>query len=219
MSLNSVMLGTSPHTFVPLPNEHNVFTSPVRTTFTLTPGGINSSSGVAILTNLRIIYLPASPSLDFTSFTAPILSIVDSRIITPIFGANHWTATIIPTRNGGLQEQSEIKLVFKDGGAFDWQQKFEVVKERVHAARDEGREEVVMEDLPAYDFGSSATGAEGLRQAPDLAPAYEQVTQATQATQTQGNMGRGAPTPAEPPPGYEEVQRECVAAASSTAKV
>jgi hypothetical protein len=92
-----------------------------------------------------------------------------------------------------------------------------MVKERVYAARDEGREEVVMEDLPAYDFGSSPT--EGTRQTAELAPAYEQVTQAPQTTQTTTNMGRGAPTPAEPPPGYEEVQRECVAAAASVAKV
>lgn len=137
--------------------------------------------------------------------------------MAPFFGANYWTATILPTRDGGIKEQSEIKIVFKDGGAFDWQHKFEMVKERVYAARYEGREEVVMEDLPAYDFGSgpsaSASGVEGTRQA----PAYEQVTQATQHPTT--DMGRGAPTPVEPPPGYEEVQRECVAAAASVAKV
>lgn len=60
------MLGTSPHTFVALPNERTLYTSPARTTFALTSTGqnplnITSSSGVVIITNQRVSPPAAAP--------------------------------------------------------------------------------------------------------------------------------------------------------------
>lgn len=105
-----------------------------------------------------------------------------------------------PVSGGGLPPVAsaiELKLVFKDGGAFDFYTIFERVKERflqaLENARASGRVAeggtmgaVHLEDLPAYEeppaVGGDASGLVG----------------------TDTSYG-GAP------PGYEEVQRESLA--------
>ncbi|KAM0806192.1 hypothetical protein BDR22DRAFT_883919 [Usnea florida] len=66
MSINWVMLD-GPHTFVPLPREKTLFTSPSRTALTLQtpnpfpgkePFSIKCSDGKAILTNQRVRHIP-----------------------------------------------------------------------------------------------------------------------------------------------------------------
>lgn len=95
----------------------------------------------------------------------------------------------------------ELKLVFKDGGAFDFYTIFERVKERflqaLENARASGRvaegaamDAVHLEDLPAYEEPPAMGGS-----APRLVDT---------------DVSYGGPPPG-PPPGYEEVQMESVA--------
>lgn len=109
-----------------------------------------------------------------------------------------------PVSNGGLPSVAsaiELKLVFKDGGAFDFYTIFESVKVRflqvLENARASGRVAegttmgiVHLEDLPAYEE-PLAMG----RNSPRLVDT---------------DTSYGGPPPG-PPPGYEEVQRESLA--------
>lgn len=84
-----------------------------------------------------------------------------------------------------------MRLVFKDGGAFDFQTILERVKERVMQAREEGIsvQDATLEDLPAYeDAGAPPPGFQ----------------------QSQGQSQGQGEVPADPPPGYEEAQCESV---------
>jgi hypothetical protein len=87
-----------------------------------------------------------------------------------------------------------MKLVFKDGGAFDFHSTFERVKERALQAREAGSAEVHLEDLPAYEDSGPP---------PPPLPV--------------GGEGGGG-VPVEPPPGYEEVQRQSVEEAVAAEK-
>ena len=103
---------------------------------------------------------------------------------------------MVPVAGGGIPVASassaiELKLVFKDGGAFDFHTTFETVKERAQQAMEAGNAEVHLDDLPAYEDAGAPP--------PPAVPAV----------------------PAEPPPGYEEVQVNAVsgsAAAAGTAR-
>lgn len=109
-----------------------------------------------------------------------------------------------PVSNGGLPSVAsaiELKLVFKDGGAFDFYTIFERVKERflqaIESARASGRVvegaamgTVHLEDLPAYEEPPAMGG------------------NASRLVDTDTNYGGPPPGP---PPGYEEVQRENLA--------
>ena len=118
----------------------------------------------------------------------------DSRVAAPFFGPNVWTAQVQPVAGGGIPPAAsavELRFVFKDGGAFDFHNMFERVKERIGQAREAGMatQNVDLEDLPTYeDAGGPPPDIDGRSQRP------------------------AATAPAEPPPGYEEVQRESVAA-------
>jgi hypothetical protein len=191
-------------------NERTLYTSPGRTTFTLSGGTgacsfkLSSSAGVVIITNQRVplpllpspslplqptntsqvIYLPTTRTSQLESFSAPILNLQDSRVSAPFFGPNYWTCTVQPVSGGNIPPSNtivELKLVFKDAGAFDFSTTFERLKERVaQAVENSGSiaaalNNVHLEDLPAYE-----------------AP-----------------RAHNAPPP-DAPPGYEEVQRESV---------
>jgi hypothetical protein len=112
----------------------------------------------------QIIYLPITPTATFQSFAVPILNVADSRVTAPWFGANKWEAVIHPVTGGGIPpHHSELDCVmeFKDGGAFDFHNTFERLKERlrqtIDVARESGIDEtvaagnVITEDLPAYE--------------------------------------------------------------------
>lgn len=105
-----------------------------------------------------------------------------------------------PVSNGGLPSVAsaiELKLVFKDGGAFDFYTIFERVKERFLQALENARAS-----------GRVAEGtAMGTVHLEDL-PAYEEppVMSGNTSRLVDTHMSYGGPPG--PPPGYEEVQRE-----------
>ena len=216
--------------YTPLPNEQNLFTSSPRISFALNtpahypgkqqqPFHLASASGVAYLTNRRILFLPDKPSPQLQSFAAPILNLHDSHVAAPWFGPNVWTALLQPTAGGGIPVPAggvvEVKLTFKEGGAFDFHSHYERVRERllqaVEVGRDAGVEvgSVTLDDLPAYQEEGDG---------PLLSPTTVAVAAARLEVERRNGSGSGSGdgdgrgrdredgTPVEPPPGYEEAQ-------------
>lgn len=138
--------------FTPLPGEQRLYVSPPRTTLSLTslnrfpgkqPYTIQSPAGSVYLTNRRVLYLPASPTERFQSFAAPILNLHDTHVAAPFFGPNVWTAVVQPVPGGNVPSSEsalELKMTFKDGGAFDFHSIFERIKERLQQAVEAARE-------------------------------------------------------------------------------
>ncbi|WPG97744.1 Hypothetical protein R9X50_00052500 [Acrodontium crateriforme] len=244
MSINWVMLsqGANPP-YTPLPNEQSLFTSPPRVVLSLStpahypgaqqePFSVSSASGIVYLTNRRVIYLPDKPTEKFKSFSTPLLNLHDSHITSPFFGPNAWIALLQPVQGGGIPAPRtgvvELKLTFKDGGAFDYHTIFERVKERLQQTIEVSRMEagggaantstsqaalngvdisnVNLDELPAYQEQSDG---------PLLSPVAALATQQAQRHETLAEPQRSAPggpttviPPAEPPPGYEEAQMQ-----------
>nr|POE47290.1 upf0664 stress-induced protein [Quercus suber] len=209
---------TSKPPFTPLPNEKTLFTSPPRIALALSspthypgrqqkPFSLSASSGVVYLTNRRIIYIPDKPMERLQSFAAPLQNLHDSHVTAPFFGPNVWIAALQPVRGGGIDAPGvELKLTFKEGGAFDFHSSFERVKERhqqvIEVARMNGETSgpaangldlrtVDLEELPAYQEES---------QGPLISPvaASPVIPQHVQSAVHE--------RPTEPPPGYEETQ-------------
>lgn len=227
---------TPPYT--PLPNEQTLFTSSPRVGFNVStpshfpgkqqqPYTLSSGSGLLYLTNRRIIFIPDKATPNFQSFAAPILSLHDSHVAAPWFGPNVWTALLQPTQGGGIPTPPggvvEVKLTFKEGGAFDFHTAYERVRERLQQAVEVARidgdgtggarnamngvnvENVDLEDLPAYQERGSG---------PLMSPVAAEQAAATRQSQRDSGLGgqddrdrrKESDTPNEPPPGYEEAQ-------------
>ncbi|OBT39442.1 hypothetical protein VE00_09835 [Pseudogymnoascus sp. WSF 3629] len=216
--------------FVKLPNERILYRSPIRTSLTLSsppnthssiqPWSVSSDGGVAYITNQRIVYIPTTSSPHLSSFSSPILNLHDTYVRAPFFGANYWTASVRPVAGGGIPPSLaliDLRMNFREGGAFDYHNVFELIKERLHqavqAARDAGRnvggvdQEVLgglhLEQLPAYE--PAATVAPG-------AGAADEVRRGDVVDGGQRAEGESAAAvqPDEPPPGYEEAQAQAV---------
>ncbi|KAK9380385.1 uncharacterized protein V2V93DRAFT_370524 [Kockiozyma suomiensis] len=166
MSLNWVMLDGSG--FVPLPNELTIYKAPQRSSLriravgkisgsesniypgnvpsTTRPPKLDASSGKLILTSHRVIYLPDSPeSALFRSFAAPLKNVRDAHLVQPWFGPNQWFAVVLPVADGGLPNVPlELTITFKDGGAFEFDESFLRIRERMH----EGVNHI--DELPLY---------------------------------------------------------------------
>ncbi|KAH0537242.1 hypothetical protein FGG08_005944 [Glutinoglossum americanum] len=247
---NSWVMLSDTEGFVRLPGERVLYTSPPRTTLSLQtpstypgvqPLSISSGAGSAHLTNQRIVYLPASPTPTLRSFSAPILNLHDTHVSAPFFGPNVWTAALQPVTGGGIpptQSIIELKMVFKEGGAFDFHQHFERVKERLLQAMDVARESgngeasaganlagvnlaaVHLEQLPAYEETnlSSMSPLDGFSPHPWNPARHDSGA----ASSSDGQGSRTSPFPGErpveerfeppigPPPGYEEAQAQSV---------
>lgn len=191
---------------------------------------LHSTSGILYLTNRRLIYIPDKPTDKLRSFAAPILNVHDSHVTAPFFGPNVWQALLQPVHGGGIPTPTggvvELKLTFKDGGAFDFHTHFERIKERLQQAVEVSRidgdgasgaagamsgvdvSNVNSEDLPVYQEESDG---------PLLSPVAASMPQQQQPVQplddsTPGARPRPRATdnafspPDEPPPGYEEAQ-------------
>lgn len=219
--------------FVRLPNEQVIYASPPRTSLSLQPLrsytgndrlSVQSSSGCIYLTNQRVrlpltvytpsnkqsqvVYLPAQNTKDLQSFSAPLLNLHDTHVSAPFFGPNVWIALVQPVSGGGIPPSLhavQLKVTFKEGGAFDFHANFERIKERLRDAVEVSQEgsrgsravnmaSVHLDELPAY---------EGPRNGP--APPPPAATESQQGGQEAGLEPSG------PPPGYEEVQQQSVA--------
>jgi WW domain-binding protein 2 len=163
---------------------------------------------------------------------------------TPWFGPNTWSALVQPVPGGNIPPEHpalELKITFKDGGAFDFSNIFERMKERVaqavEVARESGREQrdvadlqLHLDELPAYQAepprgsasGIAGNTITGVPQQQTGIPARQPTPPPNNET-IHGQPPLGPPPglvnpqpdnfvpPAEPPPGYEEVQRGSVA--------
>ncbi|KAF1812338.1 hypothetical protein P152DRAFT_482363 [Eremomyces bilateralis CBS 781.70] len=244
-----VMLSQS-EGFTSLPGEQRLYNSPPRTTLSISshntaPGrekySLYCSSGCVHVTNRRIVYLPTQPTSAFRSFAAPILNIHDTHVAAPFFGPNVWSAIVQPVPGGGLPAAHlalELKLTFKDGGAFDFHSTFERIKERLQQAVEVARESGTVAGDGVEEGGAAGAGALGALDWGnvhlDQLPAYEQsgASRAAPPPVTSGGQrdrdsglgespeangaaeppdGEPRDVPADPPPGYEEVQRGSVA--------
>ncbi|CAD0014546.1 unnamed protein product [Aureobasidium pullulans] len=228
MSVNWVMLEpSSTQPFTPLPHEQTLYKSPARTTFSLQslnkfpgkePAHWSASAGTLYLTNRRLVYLPTTPTPQLQSFSVPLLNTHDSHVVAPWIGPNVWTALAQPVQGGGIPTHIpalELKFSFKDGGAYDFHTGYERVKERLQQQVDVARQSdalaavdvanVHLDDLPAYE----ETGSTIPMPQPHAQPVPLSAT--TQATRSPESHAPEVFTPpAEPPPGYEQVQRETV---------
>ncbi|PWY87598.1 ubiquinol-cytochrome c reductase complex 17 kd protein [Aspergillus heteromorphus CBS 117.55] len=213
--------------FVRLPNEQLIITSPPRTSLSLQPLGSNASkekfsvqsgTGQIYLTNQRIVYVPSQPTKDLQSFSAPLLHVHDTHVTAPFFGPNAWLALVQPVPGGGIPASLpavQLKVTFKEGGAFDFHNQFERIKERMQqaventqassrGARNLDLSSVHLDELPAYSGPQG--GASG------TAPASENRPRSPPAHRPGPGPETGS-EPMEPPPDYEEVQQQSVAEA------
>ncbi|TGO69098.1 hypothetical protein BOTNAR_0015g00100 [Botryotinia narcissicola] len=195
--------------FVKLPNERILYTSPPRTALqistTITPPGAEPYS--AKITN-------DTPTPELQSFSSPILNLQDSYVRAPFFGANYWTALCKPVSGGGIPPDYpsvELKMTFREGGAFDFHSCLEQIKERLcqvySVAREHGGRgtsgvdlaNMDLEQLPAYEAATEVT---------DEAP--EVARDSGVANTTGSSRPKTFTAPAEPPPDYEEAQAQAV---------
>ncbi|KAI9798530.1 MAG: hypothetical protein M1825_005335 [Sarcosagium campestre] len=225
-----------------LPSEHLLYTSPPRTSIAITtpdtypgnePFNAECRNGRVHITNQRIIYLPLRPTPEFRSFTASLRNLHDSSVTAPFFGANSWQAALQPVPDGGIpaRQLAHVKIVFREGGAFDFHTTFEGIKERlrqvVRAAHESGRisdsavlEAAHLEQLPAYSDATNSRPAPGLTgQSPqdsgrstttsasiDSKPPVESAP--SSGCSVANPTVHVHPVPDGPPPDYEEAQLE-----------
>jgi len=250
-SASWVMTANGADGFIKLPKELILYTSPPRTSLQLSslntfPGAqpftSKSDAGVVYITNQRvrfpsnahsprlnicqIVYLPTTPTAELQSFSSPILNLQDTHVRAPFFGANYWTGLCKPVSGGGIPEAHsavEIRLTFKDGGAFDFHTVFEQIKERVYQAYTVAREngqagaadaslaDIHLEQLPAYEAASDGGGKVIEEDEPVILSPIPVRPAGT------GPSSPILPPPAHtnvvqppdgPPPGYEEAQAQ-----------
>lgn len=181
-----------------------------------------------MLTSFKIVYLPSNPTPELQSFSSPLLNLQDTYVRAPFFGANYWTGLCKPVPEGGIPPTNpavELRLTFKEGGAFDFHTIFEQIKERVHqsytVSRESGQQgaagaaDVHLEQLPAYEpaEGQNAPVPEVAREEEPaiISPIPIRPTERNNSRADVGSSTEpSVPAPDEPPPGYEEVQADAV---------
>ena len=170
--------------------------------------------------------MPTNATPALTSFSAPILNLHDTRVSAPFFGPNVWTAALQPVNGGGIPPTHavvELKMTFKDGGAFDFHSTFERIKEMQHNAVSNASEasgvrisvanmaNVNLEQLPAYEESHSAPLVDASPSTSPMATTARDRLPILAASTETTDEAKAETRPTEPPPGYEEVQRESVA--------
>ncbi|KAL2136107.1 hypothetical protein VTI74DRAFT_5513 [Chaetomium olivicolor] len=206
MSINWVML-TRDGEIVPIPGESIQHTSPSRVGLELStprelqiaePFSLRCDNGIAYITNLRVIYLPARPSENFKSFFTPVLNLTDTHVYPSWIGPWSWGGTVKPVPGGGIPmhiPRVNVKFIFRDGGHSNFQAKFEWIKERLHHARELGlNPSQNFEPPPAYELHAPAASSSA-----GSGPADSQTRQ--QPPQ---------PAPDEPPPDYLAAQAQAI---------
>lgn len=213
MSVNWVMLDASKG-FVQLPNETRIWSSPPRTALSIAtprsypgnnPISLQSPTGTVHLTNQRIVYLPADPTQSLQSLSAPLLNLHDTHVTAPFFGPNVWYAVLQPVPGGGLipnesnsSTHIEIKLTFKDGGAYDFQTNLERLKERLREAVETARERNLMSNASGGGNGNGTTTGGSLDYSNvhlDELPAYEETNTGNTNTTATNTTSSDLPAP------------------------
>ncbi|KAI1185346.1 hypothetical protein F5B17DRAFT_35074 [Nemania serpens] len=197
----------------PLPHESILFKTRGRVALSITAPGlppsvaplsIKSDSGTAYITNQRLIYLPATPTEQFKSFSTKILGCEDGRMRSSWVGPWYWEASVRPVPDGNIPADYftvTLKLTFKDGGSSEFESKFVEIKARLHhavqIAEESGQRNWALhvhdEQLPEY------TAAQG--------PSDHNPSTASNTTR-QAEASQGLPE--EPPPDYDEAQAQAV---------
>lgn len=219
MSINWVMLSRSGE-IEPLPHESILFKTRGRVALSITapnqppgvaPLSIKSESGIAYITNQRLIYLPATPTEQFKSFSTRILGCQDGRMRSSWVGPWYWEASVRPVPNGNIPPDFPLvilKLTFKDGGFSEFETKFVEIKARLHHAAQIAEESgqrnwalnVHDEQLPEYTASGSADHSR---------PIPGDVAQ-QHASDASRQVGTSQGMPDEPPPDYDEAQAQAV---------
>lgn len=113
----------------------------------------------------------------------------------------------------------QLRVTFKEGGAFDFQNHLERIKERLQEAmevspettrglRDVNLSSVHLDELPAYEETREGTRAPSGHSNQEEQGASSSTSRTADTSQDPPYSG---PEPIEPPPGYEEVQQQSVA--------
>lgn len=177
------------------------------------PFSLTHPNGTCYLTNQRIVYLPDKPTDKLKSFAAPILNLHDSYPHNPMFGACYWTASAQPVQGGGIPVPAtgvvELKLTFKDGGAYDFHTTYERLRERLQQVADVSRMDgtasgssagamngvnmanVNLEELPAYTEESDGPLIPPTAAAAAIAQAQAQAQQQRSTAVTQQTRDSG----------------------------
>jgi hypothetical protein len=108
------------------------------------------------------------------------LNIQEGKLCQPWFNANYFQCIVHPVYDGGLPAVSELKLRFKEGGAFEFSTIYRQLRERISETGELPQE---LEPLPAY----SPPTVPILPQPDEAPPAYEEVvgTQPSSSTNVQ----------------------------------
>jgi hypothetical protein len=133
-----------------------------------------------------------------------------------------------PVAGGGLSPSIaplQLKMTFKEGGAFDFHSNFERIKECLHQAVENARGAGRNGTLHAVNFSTVHLDELPAYEGPSTAPVAANVGTLFQDQVVESSSGRGRNStsspdrtargeqfeaPSEPPPGYEEVQQESV---------
>jgi hypothetical protein len=114
-------------------------------------------------------------------------------------------------------------MTFKDGGAFDFHSTYERIKEMQHHAVLNASEasgtrvsttnlaNINLDQLPAYEESHSAPVVDPSPTATPTAITTREPPPVLEAPTESNEEAKAEARPTEPPPGYEEVQRESVA--------
>lgn len=178
-----------------------------------------------------MVYLPTNPTPQLQSFSAPLLNLQDTYVDAPFFGANFWAGTVKPVTGGGIPAHHafvEIKMTFKDGGAYDFDSTFKTVRDELRHAieiaqesgratrrnRDVNLSDVNLDQLPAYkEVSEAATIPAGPLDSQTQAPFFDSPLSSSSSNlipTTSPRQQQHYEPPNEPPPGYEEAQRSSI---------
>jgi hypothetical protein len=150
----------------------------------------------------QVIYLPARAREDFKSFFAPVLNFSDTHVTSSWYSPWSWGGTVRPVPGGGIPThipRIEVKFTFRDGGHYEFQNKFEWLKERMHHAQELGLiPGQNLEPPPPYEPNRPGPSSSSAASADASADAQTQQQQPPQ------------PAPDEPPPDYDEVQAQAI---------
>ena len=88
------------------------------------------------------------------------------------FSANAFIGTVAPVKNGGIPYSAELKLVFNEGGAFEFYNTYTALLDRLHSG--DGAPVDHLEDLPMYtNEASGGTGSDVVPEPSDEVPLHQ----------------------------------------------